>query len=111
MTSQDTDILESQLNALLDALREQHGAASLERSINQAIEDLRLGRLDGEDALLARMRELVRQTRPAALHQGWLESWGNLFSQTVRFLLNSDGGAGKVIALLYGPCRRRRPIS
>lgn len=102
MTSQQTEILESQLYALLDAVREHHGTKEIEREINEVVEDCRTGRFDDDDAFFDRMRGLLRLTRPERLDPRWLEAWGNLFSQVVAQLLSSPGASGTVISLLYG---------
>ena len=95
-------VVEAELNALLDAVRELGRFRELEQKLMAAADAARRGDVQDDDALIELLEGLVRDAKPALLSTSWEEAWGNLFSDLVQIILSSEGGAAAAITRLYG---------
>jgi len=95
-------ILESELNTLLDAVRRSGGARELEARILDAAESAHFRKVEGEPQVLALIGEVVRATKPPILSTAWEEAWGALFSHLIQIILASKQRSRILIEHLYG---------
>ncbi len=96
------EILESELNALLAAVRASGAADATEAKLVEAAEAVHYRRAADENAVIALLAETVRAAKPPILETAWEEAWGNLFSHLVEIVLGSANRSRIVIPRLFG---------
>jgi phosphate butyryltransferase len=95
-------IVEAKLNALLGAVRESGLAKDIERELIRGVDDIHYNRFKTEDEYLGFFENIVRISRPVILERNWEEAWGNLFSQFVYSIMDSERGTEIIISRLFG---------
>lgn len=98
----DFEILESEVNALVDAVRASGGEKDLEARLIEAAETIHYRKVSSEEELLALLEGVIRRSKPPILSTAWEEAWGNLFSHLIALILASDRRSRMVIPRLYG---------
>jgi phosphate butyryltransferase len=98
----DRVMVESELNALIDAVRAAGGAKQVEARLLDAVESVRSGRVSGEDELLRLLEAVIREAKPPVLSIGWEEAWGQLFSHLIEIVLDSERRSLVLIPRLAG---------
>lgn len=96
------NIIETQLNSLLNAVKKSGMARDVEKEILEASEALHYGRTGTEEELLDLLYRMVRLAKPPILIEGWQEAWGNLLSSLIATILESADGPARIISFLYG---------
>lgn len=102
MLEDEYQILESELNALLDAVRKSDGAGALEEELLEAAESVHFRRTRSEKDLLELLGSVVRASKPPVFATAWEEAWSSLFSHLIRIILESKHRSRIVIQHLYG---------
>ena len=98
----DLEILESELNALVDAVRASEGSKDIESRLIAAAEEVHYRRVPDETRLIQLVTEAVRAGRPPILSTAWEEAWGNLFSHLIEIVLASPHRSRMIIPHLFG---------
>jgi butyrate kinase len=96
------EILESELNALLAAVRASGAAKELEAKLVETAETIHYRRAADEEAVIALLSQTVRATKPPILETAWEEAWGHLFSHLVEIILASPNRSRMIIPRLFG---------
>lgn len=96
-------IVESELNALIEAVRASGGAKDVERRLLDAAEAVRRGTVSTEEDLLRLLEDLIRASKPPILSTAWEEAWGRLFSRAIEIILGSKRRSRILISRLSGP--------
>ena len=102
MSKGDLSIIESELNVLLDAVRESAGYGELEQKILSLIGDIHYEKLTGEDRLLEELVRIVRLSKPSLLTRRWEDAWSNFFSLIIQLILRSERSSEIIIEHLLG---------
>jgi phosphate butyryltransferase len=98
----ESQILESELNALIDAVRASEGPKELETRLLDAADAVRFGKLAGEEDLLGLLEAIIRESKPPVLSTAWEEAWGHLFSHLIEIILSSGRRSNILISRLAG---------
>ena len=98
----DLIILESEFNALIDAVRASGGARDMEARLLDALDAVHFGTLSGEEELLGLLEGVVRESKPPVLSTAWEEAWGHLFSHLIEIILGSNRRSHILISRLAG---------
>lgn len=96
------EAFESELNALVDAIRMTGGSKEIERKVIEAAEAVHFEKVSNEEELRDLIRSVVPVSKPPVLSMEWEEAWGNLFTHYIHIVLSSSDAAGTVISHLYG---------
>jgi phosphate butyryltransferase len=96
------EALESELNALLDAVRRSDRAPDVEAKLLEAADSVHYRRVAGEEQLLEILGSIVRASKPPVLSTEWEEAWGSLFSDLIRIILSSERRSRILIERLFG---------
>ncbi|MDD4858439.1 MAG: hypothetical protein PHD74_10115, partial [Candidatus Krumholzibacteria bacterium] len=98
----DLVILESELDALLGAVRASGASKDLEANLVAAVEAVRSGNASDEETFLRLLEDVIRRSKPPVLSLKWEEAWGNLFSRTIGAILDSERRSRILISRLAG---------
>jgi phosphate butyryltransferase len=96
------EMLESQLNAVVDAVRAAGGRRETEALLLEAAESVHYGTVSDEEGILRLLEGAIRASKPPILSTAWEEAWGNLFSHLIERVLTSKRRSRLLIRRLYG---------
>ncbi len=96
------EMLESELNALLAAVRASGASREVEAKLVESAEAIHYRRVADEEAVIAFLTGVIRSTRPPVLEAAWEEAWGHLFSHLVEIILASAKRPRMIIPRLFG---------
>lgn len=102
MQEVDIDVLESQLDVLLAAVRSAGSFEDVAHYLADLIEKLHYHQITEEDEMIEALIGAVRISKPSLLTRAWEDSWSNLFSHVIQLILSSRKSSELVIGNLLG---------